>query len=50
MFDFIFDAMFAWQQIGLLFMGLVFMGVGGGIIAYEIYGRKASIKVKGRVA
>ncbi len=50
MFDVVIDVLFAWQQIGLLLMGFIFMAVGGGIVFYEIYCRKTSIRVKGRIS
>jgi hypothetical protein len=49
LFDLIFDTLFdfiqAWDMIGLLIMGAVFIAVGGGFIGYEIYWRVKSIRV-----
>lgn len=50
MFDLIFDAVSAWNQIGLLFMGSVFMLIGGGIVVYELYWRTKATWVKARIS
>ncbi len=47
MFDLIFGAVSAWHQLGLFIMGIAFMGVGGGILGWELYWRIRSYKVNG---
>lgn len=49
MFDLIFDALQAWNQIGLLIMALVFLLIGGGILADFFYWRIKGQRVKGRI-
>ncbi len=49
MFDLIFDALSAWNQIGLLLMGTVFILIGGSIAGYELYWRIKSTKIKARI-
>ncbi len=49
MFDLIFDALLAWNQIGLLLMGTVFILIGGSIAGYELYWRIKSTKIKARI-
>ncbi len=50
MFDLVFDAFSAWNQMGLIIMALAFLSIGGGLIAYELYWRILSIKIKGRIS
>ena len=47
MFDFIFNIFEAWNQIGLLLMGSVFMLIGGGLAGYEIAWRLRAKRIKG---
>ena len=49
MFDLIFDALSAWNQIGLLIMGIVFLLIGGALAGYEIYWLAKAKRVKGRI-
>ncbi len=48
--DLIFDAFSAWHQIGLMIMAFVFLSIGGGIMAYEIYWRTQATRVIGRIS
>ncbi|MGH1404559.1 MAG: DUF3592 domain-containing protein [Alphaproteobacteria bacterium] len=43
----IFGAVSAWHQLGLFIMGIAFMGVGGGILGWELYWRIMSYKING---
>ncbi len=47
MFDFIFNIFEAWNQIGLLLMGSVFMLIGGGLVGYEIAWRLRAKRIQG---
>ena len=49
MFDILFDALSAWNSIGLLLMGSVFILIGGGMTGYELYWRIKATKVKARI-
>ncbi len=49
MLDFAFDAFSAYNAMLFLFGALVFILIGGGLIAYWIYWRLASVRVKGRI-
>ncbi len=49
MFDLIFDAVFAFNQIGLFLMAFVFLLIGGGMIGYELYWRFCARRIRGRV-
>lgn len=49
MFDMIFDALSAWNQIGLFLMAFVFLLIGGAMICYEIYWYLKAKSVRGRI-
>ncbi len=49
MFDIIFDAFSAWNQIGLFIMAFVFILIGGSIVGYEMSWRLKGMRVKARV-
>ena len=50
MFDLVFNAMSAWNSIGLIIMALVFLLIGGGMTGYELYWRIKAKRIKGRIA
>ncbi|MGN7438826.1 MAG: DUF3592 domain-containing protein [Alcanivorax sp.] len=50
MFDLVFNAMSAWNSIGLIIMALVFLLIGGGMTGYELYWRLKAKRIKGRIA
>lgn len=50
MFDLVFNAMSAWNSIGLIIMALVFLLIGGGMTGYELYWRIKANRIKGRIA
>lgn len=50
MFDLVFDAFSAFDQIGLLFLATVFLSIGGGILTYELYWRIKAQRVKGVIS
>ncbi len=50
MFDLIFDAFSAWNQVGLMLMSLVFLLIGGAILADFVYWRKKARRVTGRIS
>ncbi len=47
--DTAFSAILAWNQVGMLVIALVFMGIGGVIIAWYIYLHVTGIRVNGRI-
>ncbi len=49
MFDLVFDALSAWNQIGLFIMAFVFLLIGGGLIGYEVYWRLKARVIRGRI-
>ncbi len=49
MFDLVFDAMQAWNQIGLVIMACVFLLIGGAILADSMYWRIKGVRTKGRI-
>lgn len=49
MFDLVFDAFSAWNQIGYMMMGIVFIAIGGGLIGYELYWRLCAQRVPARI-
>ncbi|PCI56946.1 MAG: hypothetical protein COB36_01360 [Alphaproteobacteria bacterium] len=49
LFNIIFDGVSAWTQIGYFLMAFVFIGIGGGLICYELYWRLKADRVKGRI-
>ena len=49
MFDLIFNAMSAWNQVGLILMATVFLLIGGAILADFFYWRKKAKRVNGRI-
>ncbi len=47
MFDFIFNIFEAWNQVGLMLMGSVFILIGGGLAGYELAWRLRAKRIKG---
>jgi hypothetical protein len=49
-FNMVFDAMTAYNQIGFMLGGLVCLGLGGALIGYYVYEHMTGRKVRGRIA
>lgn len=47
--DFIFEAFSAWNSIGLFIMAFVFISIGGGVLAYELYWHVFGVRVKAHI-